>query len=74
MVPQLRVTVDRSVCDGNAMCGLIAPHTFDLDEDHKATVIDPHGDAAELVLEAAANCPVRAISVADAASSARLYP
>lgn len=74
MAPQLRITVDRSVCDGNAMCGLIAPHTFDIDEAHKATVTDPQGDAAELVLEAAANCPVRAISVADAATGAPLCP
>ena len=74
MAPRLRVTVDRSVCDGNAMCGLIAPHTFDLDESGKSTVTDPQGDAAELVLEAASNCPVRAISVADAATGALLYP
>ena len=74
MAPRLRITVDRSVCDGNAMCGLIAPHTFGIDESHKATVIDPQGDAADLVLEAAANCPVRAISVADAATGAPLYP
>ena len=74
MAPRLRITVDRSVCDGNAMCGLIAPHTFDIDEAGKATVTDPRGDPPELVLEAAANCPVRAISVVDAASGARLSP
>lgn len=74
MAPRLRITVDRSVCDGNAMCVLIAPHTFDIDERHKATVTDPEGDVPERVLEAAANCPVRAISVADAGSGAQLYP
>ena len=74
MAPRLRIAIDRSVCDGNAMCALIAPHTFDVDESHKATLTNPEGDASELVLEAAANCPVRAISVADADAGARLYP
>ena len=56
------------------MCVAIAPNTFDIDDLGKATVIDPRGDPSELAREAAANCPVRAISVADADTGEQLYP
>jgi len=71
---QLRVAVDRTACDGNAMCAVVAPNTFDIDDLNQSTVRDPGGDPEALVLEAAANCPVRAISVADAETGAQLFP
>ena len=74
MARQLRIVVDRTACDGNAMCGVVAPNTFDVDDLNKSTVTDPSGDSEALVLEAAANCPVRAISVADAETGAQLFP
>ncbi len=56
------------------MCVMIAPNVFDIDDLGKASVTDPRGDSPELALEAAANCPVRAISVTDAGTGEKLYP
>lgn len=53
---------------------MIAPDTFDIDDLGQASVVDPRGDSLELVLDAAQNCPVRAISVADAETGEKLYP
>ena len=74
MVRHLWIAVDRTACAGNAMCMAIAPNTFDIDDLGKASVVDPRGDSPELALEAAANCPVRAISVTDADTGDKLYP
>ena len=74
MARHLRIVVDPAACAGNAMCVMIAPNTFDIGDLSKATVTDPRGDSSELVLEAAANCPVRAISVVDADTGETLYP
>ena len=56
------------------MCIAIAPNVFDIGDLSKAVVTDPRGDSGVLVLEAAGNCPVRAISVADADTGEQLYP
>jgi ferredoxin len=72
---QLRVTVDQSACVGNASCVAIAPNAFALDENRQSTVVgEPGPDDADLVIEAAENCPVRAISVADADSGESIFP
>ena len=70
---RLRIIIDHTACAGNAMCIAIAPNVFELDDLSKAVVTDPEGDSGELILEAAANCPVRAISVADADTGEQLY-
>jgi ferredoxin len=70
----LRVRVDRQACVGNAMCEAIAPKVFRLDENRQSEVIDPAGDSAEKILEAAENCPVSAIFVEDAETGEQLFP
>jgi ferredoxin len=52
------VRVDHDVCVGNAMCRAVAGNVF---------VSDPNG-----ILEAAADCPVGAISVEDAETHEQL--
>ena len=74
MPGKLQVTVDHDLCVGNAMCPHIAPKTFSLNDDRQSQVIDPGGDAAGVVLEAAEACPVSAIKVVDADSGEQLFP
>jgi ferredoxin len=61
------VTVARGTCVGSAVCTGIAPGRFTLDEQQQRSrpahaLMDPD----EAVLDAAASCPVEAISVVDA--------
>lgn len=74
MAQKLRITVDHNVCVGNAMCEQYAPHVFGLNAERQSYVKDPHGDAPELVLKAAENCPVSAITVKDADTGEVLFP
>ena len=74
MTRTLRVRVDRQACVGNAMCEAIAPKVFRLDENRQSEVVDPAGDSAEKILEAAENCPVSAIFVEDAETGEQLFP
>ncbi|MEX0622010.1 MAG: ferredoxin [Candidatus Woykebacteria bacterium] len=60
-----RVRVDRMLCIGTADCVKIAPNTFELDDEAKATVKKQNGDSDEKILEAAKVCPVLAIIVED---------
>jgi ferredoxin len=69
---RIRVEVDRSLCIGSGDCVDTAPDVFQLDEDDKATVVDPDGAPLDDILEAAQNCPVTAIFVAG--EEGDLYP
>lgn len=74
MARKLRVRVDHNVCVGNAMCTTIAPKVFALNDNRQSEAVDPGGDTAEKILEAAENCPVSAITVEDADTGERLFP
>ena len=74
MARKLKITVNPSVCVGNAMCETYATKTFALNDDRQSSVINPEGDPEELVLEAAENCPVSAITVEDAETGEQLFP
>jgi ferredoxin len=69
---RIEVTVDRALCIGSGDCVDTAPDVFQLDEDDKATVVDPDGAPLDDILEAAQNCPVTAIFVAG--EEGDLYP
>jgi ferredoxin len=71
---KLRVRVDHQTCVGNAMCESIAPKVFRLNENRQSEVVNPEGDSAEKILEAAENCPVSAIFVEDAETGEQLFP
>jgi ferredoxin len=68
----IEITVDRALCIGSGDCVDTAPDVFQLDDEDKAVVVDPHGAPLDLVLDAAANCPVTAIFVRE--DGADLYP
>ncbi|MCH8898050.1 MAG: ferredoxin [Chloroflexi bacterium] len=74
MARKLKITVNPNVCVGNAMCETYATHTFALNDDRQSSVINSEGDPEELVLEAAENCPVSAITVEDADTGEQLFP
>lgn len=74
MTRKVVATVDRSICVGNAGCIVVAPDVFALDENRQSVAVDSDAAAWELVLEAAENCPVGAISVVDTASGQSLFP
>ena len=74
MAKQLKVWVDHSVCVGNGFCLTVAPGVFAHNADRQSEVVDPRGDSAEKILEAARNCPVSAIQVEDPETGARLFP
>ena len=62
------VAVGHGLCVGNAMCTTIAAKAFTLNDDRQAIPADVDADSAELVIDAADNCPVAAILVAAADS------
>lgn len=70
----MKVVVDRNLCIGAAPCVAIAGSVFQLDEEGKAIVIDPHGTDDETIKLAAEACPVRAIILHDEETGQQLYP
>ena len=48
---------------GSGVCEVYASRTFAVDDDVKATVVDPAGDPLEQIRAAAAGCPTGAITV-----------
>ncbi|CAL9393922.1 hypothetical protein SUDANB121_01325 [Nocardiopsis dassonvillei] len=60
----MRIHVDRAVCDNNGRCVFAAPDVFSFDDDENL-VYDPAPapETARSALRAAADCPLRAITV-----------
>jgi ferredoxin len=71
---RIRISVDQNKCVGSTTCINTARATFALDKAGKSSVINPQGDAEEIVIEAAEGCPVGAITVEDAETGERLFP
>jgi len=71
---RLRITVDQNKCVGSTTCVHTARGVFALDDSNKSSVVNPAGNTAEKILEAAEGCPVSAITVEDAETGERLFP
>jgi ferredoxin len=56
------IKVDQEACIGCGLCANMHPEIFAINEDGQSEVIDENGDH-EAASEAAAACPVNAISV-----------
>lgn len=54
--------VDAACCTSCGLCTELAPHTFALNDDEIAYVINPAGDPASDIQEAIDSCPVECIS------------
>jgi len=63
----MRVIVDMTQCESNALCMGIAPDIFLLDDDDNLRVLNetPDESARARVLEAVRVCPKQAISIVE---------
>jgi ferredoxin len=70
----LVIEIDRELCYGFGDCVSSAPGVFELDDEEKAVVIDRNGAARDDLVEAAANCPVNAITITDMGTGEIVFP
>ena len=63
-------TIDQSSCIAEGECAELLPDVFELGD--RATVVGTGPE--DLILAAAKNCPVEAISVVDSETGAQVYP
>lgn len=63
---QLIVAVDRDTCRGSSICLGTAPGRFALGADNRSRPVAEQTEFDELIIDAAASCPVEAITVLDA--------
>jgi len=70
----MRITIDRTKCEGYAKCVQASPKVFKLDAKMIAEVIDAKGDSDERILLAAKICPTKAIAVSEEETGKKLYP
>jgi ferredoxin len=65
MVEELpyRIEIDREACMGSGVCTVLAPQTFDIDDESKSIVADPAGNALDRIEAAADGCPTRAVQI-----------
>jgi ferredoxin len=62
----MRITLDVDRCEGFASCVISAPELFDLDDERNVAVLldpSPSGESVAAAGEAAASCPMRAITI-----------
>jgi ferredoxin len=70
----VKITVDRTKCEGYGKCLQATPKVFKLDAKMIAEVIDPKGDSDEKILLAAKICPTKAITLEEEGTEKRLFP
>ena len=70
----MKITVDRTKCEGYAKCIQATPKVFKLDKTMIAEVIDPKGESDEKILLAAKICPTKAISLEEEDTGKKIYP
>ena len=70
----MKITVDRTKCEGYAKCIQTTPKVFKLDKTMIAEVIDPKGDNDDKIILAAKICPTKAISLEEEDTGKKIYP
>jgi len=70
----MKITIDRTKCEGYAKCMQASPKVFKLDAKMIAEVIDPTADADEKIVLAAKICPTKAISLEEEGSGRKIFP
>lgn len=70
----MKITVDRTKCEGYVKCIQAAPKVFQLDAQMIAAVIDNRGDSDEKILLAAKICPTKAIILEEEGTGKRVFP
>jgi len=69
-----RLRVDKDRCIGSGSCQGLAPQRFGMDAGNRAYPLLPAVEPDELVLDAAASCPVEAILIVDLETGERVDP
>ena len=70
----MKITIDRTKCDGYAKCVQAAPNVFRLDGKMIAEVIDSKADTDEKIVLAARICPTKAILLEVEETGKRIFP
>ena len=70
----MKITIDRTKCDGFAKCVQASPKVFKLDAKMIAEVIDPKADTDEKIVLAAKICPTKAIILEEEGTGKRIFP
>jgi ferredoxin len=68
-----KIVIDRDLCIGAASCVVIAPGTFQMDEENKAYLVDIEAHDFETIVMAAESCPTKAIFLYDE-NGDQVYP
>ena len=68
-----RIVVDRSKCQGIGACVTAAPEVFVIDREGKAVVVNAEGADDDTLFQAAADCPLEAITLFDE-DGEQVYP
>jgi ferredoxin len=70
----MKITIDRTKCEGYAKCIQASPKVFKLDSKMIAEVIAAKGDSDEKILLAAKICPTKAIALEEEETGKKLFP
>ena len=70
----MKITIDRTKCDGYAKCVAASPKVFRLDSKMIAEVIDPKAEADDRILLTAKLCPTKAIILEEEGTGKRIFP
>jgi len=71
---KIKITIDRDKCIGTSNCEMVAPRVFGLDAERKAVVKNPHGADDATIMQAARECPTKAIILLNEETGEQLYP
>jgi len=70
----MKITVDRTKCEGHGKCVEVSSKVFKLDEKFISVVIDPKGDTDQKILFAAKVCPTKAIILEEEETGKKIFP
>ncbi len=70
----MKIELKRELCVGAGSCVEVAPAVFQLDDEEKVVLVDPHGADEQTIYTAAESCPVFAIVLRDEQTDHTLYP
>jgi ferredoxin len=74
MASRWLLDVDHGVCIRSGMCVGSAPDAFELTSTRQSRPKATAVDADDVILEAAENCPMEAITITDAATGSTIFP
>ena len=70
----MKITIDRTKCEGYAKCIQVSAKVFKLDAKMIAEVIDAKADTDEKILLVAKICPTKAIILEEEETGKRIFP